>query len=80
MKQDTSYLQRRITEMLPSLMDTVQENQHGRFIFTHAKFPELRVEGGTFSFVQEHLERALKRQFKNQSDKHIDFLCNLLSV
>jgi hypothetical protein len=79
MKQDKSYLQRKITEILPALMDTVQQDENGTFIFTHEKFPELRVEGVTFSFVEEHVERALRRQFRTQSDKHIDILFNLLS-
>lgn len=75
-----SYLQTKVTELLPVLMETVQEDEHGTFTFTHPNYPELKVEGMTISFVQEHLERALLRQFKNQSDKHIDFLCKLLSA
>lgn len=75
-----SYLQTNVTELLPVLMEAVQEDEHGIFRFTHPNYPELKVEGKTLSFVQEHLERALLRQFKNQSDKHIDFLCKLLSA
>ena len=74
-----TYLQKRITAILPALMDEVTQDQDGKFIFSHPTFPELRVEGMTISFVQEHLERALKRTLKNQSDKHIDYVLNLLS-
>lgn len=78
-QQAQTYLQRRITAILPTLMDQVTQDPNGMFVFSHATFPELRVEGITIGFVEEHLERALKRQFKNQSDKHIDYLFNLLS-
>ena len=78
-QQATTYLQKRITAILPILMDQVVQDQDGKFIFAHVTFPELRVEGMTISFVQEHLERALKRTLKNQSDKHIDYVLNLLS-
>ena len=78
-QQAQTYLQKRITAILPTLMDQVTQDQNGMFIFSHSAFPELRVEGITISFVEEHLERALKRQFKNQSDKHVDYLFNLLS-
>lgn len=77
-KQDKSYLQTKLTALLPLLIEKVEQGQDGKFKFSHEKFPELKVEGITISFVQEHLERAIKRQFKNQSDKHIDYLFNLI--
>ena len=78
-QQAQTYLQKRITAILPALMDQVTQDQDGKFIFSHSAFPELRVEGITMGFVEEHVERAIKRQFKNQSDKHIDYLFNILS-
>ena len=77
-KQEKSYLQDRLTKIIPILMEKVVEDQNGNFIFEHATFPDLRVQGVTISFVQEHLERAIKKQLKNQSDKHVDYILKLL--
>lgn len=77
--QEQTYLQKRITALLPTLMAMVTQSQDGMFVFVHPTFPDLRVEGLTIGFVQEHVERAIKRHFRGQSDKHIDYLFNLLS-
>lgn len=76
--QEQAYLQTRITALMPMLMDKVTQTPDGMFVFTHETFPDLRVEGLTIGFVEEHIERAIKRQFRGQSNKHIDYLFNLL--
>lgn len=78
-QQEQSYLQTRITALLPNLMQKVTQNQDGVFAFTHPTFPDLKVEGMTIGFVEEHVERAIKRQFRGQSNKHVDYLFDLLS-
>lgn len=78
-QQEQTHLQTRITALLPALMERVTQNQDGVFLFTHPTFPDLKVEGITIGFVEEHLERAIKRQFRGQSNKHVDYLFDLLS-
>ena len=77
--KNQDYAQSKVTIVLPILMDTVIQRQDGKFVFAHAKFPEMKVEGITLSFVQEELERVLKRLLRNQSNAHIDYVCKLLS-
>lgn len=79
MKQEKSYLETQVALIMPKLMDRViQEDEHGQFVFTHPIFPDLTVQGITIGFVQEHLERAIKKQLKKQSNKHIDYVLRLL--
>ena len=78
MKQEKSYLETQVAVVIPKLMERVIQNEHGQFIFTHATFPDLMVQGITIGFVEEHLERAIKKQLKNQSNKHIDYVLRLL--
>ncbi len=73
-----SYLQERLVNDMPALMDKVFQNQNGLFIFEHPKFPDFRIEGLTMTFVQENLERVIKKQLMHQSDKHIDYVFALL--
>ncbi len=73
-----SYLEERISLLLPTLMDKVIQVEDGKFVFTHAMFPDLYVEGITISSFQVDLERAIKKQLKGQKDKHVDYLLNLL--
>jgi|GEM_PF-1785146 len=77
--QEKTYLQTRLTILMPTLMSKVVQNENGMFIFEHPEFPDLRVEGITSAFVEEHVERAVKRHFRGQSNKHIDYLFNILS-
>ena len=77
--QEKTYLQTRLTTLMPTLMLKVVQNENGLFIFEHPKFPDLRVEGITLAFVEEHVERAVRRHFRGQSNKHIDYLFTLLS-
>lgn len=72
------YLKNQVAILLPILMDTVTQRQDGYFVFAHEKFPEIKVEGITLISVEEGLERVIKRQFKNQSNAHVDYLCKLL--
>jgi hypothetical protein len=76
--QEKTYLQSRLTALMPTLMLQVTQTEDGKFVFAHETFPDLRVEGMTLSFVEEHIERAIRRQFRGQSNKHIDYLFNLL--
>lgn len=76
--QEQTYLQTRLIDLMPTLMLKVVQNDSGQFIFEHPKFPDLRVEGITLAFVEEHVERAIKRHFRGQSNKHIDYLLNIL--
>jgi len=76
--KNQDYAQSKVTMVLPILMDTVTQQSDGKFVFAHAKFPEMKVEGVTLSFVQEELERVLKRLLRNQSNAHIDYVCKLL--
>jgi hypothetical protein len=75
-----AYLQSRLDLLIPSLISKIIQKEDGQYLFFHPTFPDLQVEGMTFSFVQEHLERAIKRHFKGQSNKHIDYLCELLTA
>ncbi len=77
--KEQAYLQTRINTLLPTLMARVTQQQDGMCVFTHPTFPDLKVEGLTTSFMQEHIERAVKRHFRGQSNKHIDYLFALLS-
>ena len=77
-KQEKTYLQDRLTKIIPILMQRVTQSQDGNFVFEHATFPDLRVAGMTITFVQENLERAIKKQLKNKSDKHVDYILKLL--
>ncbi len=77
-QQEVTHLQTRLTAAMPKLMEKVTETKDGQFVFVHEAFPDLRVEGITFSFVEEHVERAVRRHFRGQSDKHVDYLFNLL--
>lgn len=76
--KEQTYLQTRLTLLMPILMEKITQTQEGMFVFAHETFPDLRVEGLTLSFMEEHIERAIKRQFRGQSNKHIDYLFNLL--
>jgi hypothetical protein len=73
-----NYLQNRIDAFIPIATEHFLETDEGVFIFEHAKFPDLRVQGKTIHFVQESLERTLKKFLKNQSNKHIDYIFDLL--
>ncbi len=77
-QQEKTYLQTRLTLLMPTLMAKVTQTEDGVFVFSHPTFPDLRVEGMTQGFVEEHVERAVRRQFRGQTDKHIDYLFNLL--
>ena len=77
-KPEKTYLQDRLTLLLPTLMQKVIQVEDGKFMFTHATFPDLQVQGITISSIQENLERAIKKQLKGKSDKHVDYLLNLL--
>jgi len=77
-QQEKTHLQTRLTAAMPKLMEKVTQTEDGVFVFAHETFPDLRVEGITIGFVEEHVERAIKRQFRDQSDKHIDYLFTLL--
>lgn len=76
--QETNYLQTRLTAAMPILMLKVVQTENGKFLFSHSTFPDLRIEGMTIGFVEEHLERAIRKQLRGQSDKHIDYLFDLL--
>ncbi len=76
--QEKTYLQTRLTALMPILVAKITQTQDGKFVFAHETFPDLRVEGMTQGFVEEHIERAIRRQFRGQTDKHIDYLFNLL--
>lgn len=76
--QEKTYLQTRLTALMPTLMERVTQTEDGRFVFMHETFPDLRVEGLTIGFVEEHIERSVRKHFRGQSDKHIDYLFNLL--
>jgi hypothetical protein len=76
--QEKTYLQTRLTALMPTLMVKVIQTEDGKFVFAHEAFPDLRVEGMTIGFVEEHIERSIRRQFRGQSNKHIDYLFNLL--
>lgn len=78
-KPAQTHLQTRITALMPTLMEKITQTEHGVFVFAHPTFPDLRVEGMTLTFMEEHIERAIKRHFRNQPDKHIDYLFALLS-
>ncbi len=77
-QQEKTYLQTRLTALMPTLMERVTQTEDGVFVFAHETFPDLRIEGITIGFVEEHIERAVRRQFRGQSNKHIDYLFNLL--
>ncbi|MBV8661295.1 MAG: hypothetical protein JO129_04075 [Candidatus Dependentiae bacterium] len=77
---EKSYLQTRLTASMPLLMMKVVQAENGKFLFSHPTFPDLRVEGLTIGFVEEHLERMIRKQLRDQSDKHIDYLLNLLTA
>ena len=79
-QQEKTYLQNCLVVVIPKLMEKVIQNEHGVFIFSHAIFPDLQVQGITISFVQEHLERAIVRQLRGQSPKHVDYVLRLLVV
>lgn len=76
--QEKTYLQIRLTALMPTLMERVTQTEDGRFVFMHETFPDLRVEGLTIAFVEEHIERSIRKHFRGQSNKHIDYLFNLL--
>ena len=79
MKNNIEYLQSKIVENLPSLMDKVKQVEDGKFLFFHESFPELRVEGITLTYVEDQLERVIRKNFKYQSSRHVDYLFNLLN-
>ena len=77
-QQEKTYLQTRLTALMPILVAKITQTQDGKFVFAHETFPDLRVEGMTLGFVEEHIERAVRRQFRGQTNKHIDYLFTLL--
>ena len=77
--KEQAYLQTRINGLLPTLLARVTKQSDGMFLFSHPTFPDLKVEGLTTSFMEEHIERALKRHFRGQSTKHVDYLFDLLN-
>jgi hypothetical protein len=75
-----TYLHDRLEVIMPKLMEKVIQNAQGQFVFEHAQFPDLKIQGVTIHFVQEHVQRTIAKQLKNKSDKHVDYILALLSV
>lgn len=73
-----TYLQNRLDIVMPKLMEKVMQDAQGQFVFEHVKFPGLKIQSITISSMQENLERAIKKQLKNQSDKHVDYILGLM--
>ncbi|MBP6869625.1 hypothetical protein KBC04_01980 [Candidatus Babeliales bacterium] len=73
-----TYLQTQLIKVMPILMEKIKKTEQGRFLFVHEKFPELQIEAITSTQVAEQLEHALRRKFKKQPDKYVDYLLNLL--
>lgn len=73
-----SYLTEKITSVMPKLLARVVQEKNGYFQFVHQQFPDMYVSALTMLLVEQNLERMLKKELKDKSNKHIDYIFNLL--